>query len=135
MINRLALGVVVATAVSTLSWVVAAEHTKDTLSTVKKNVEEKKAILVDVREKSEWDAGHIEGAVFLPLSELKGSAVDKRLAKQLGKDKIIYTHCAVGKRAITAANILHDLGYNVRPLKPGYQELIKAEFKKAKDDR
>jgi len=47
----------------------AADHTKDTLPTVKKNVEDKKAVLVDVREQSEWDEGHVAGAVFLPLSE------------------------------------------------------------------
>jgi rhodanese-related sulfurtransferase len=28
------------------------------------------ALLVDVREQTEWDAGHIPGAVHMPLSEL-----------------------------------------------------------------
>jgi phage shock protein E len=118
---------------STLT-LVAADHTKDTLETVKKNVEEKKAILVDVREKSEWEVGHVDGAVLLPLSELKGSVDEKGISKQLPKDKIVYTHCAVGKRALTAAEILQKLGYEVRPLKPGYQELLKGGFKKAKTE-
>jgi phage shock protein E len=118
---------------STLT-LVAADHTKDTLETVKKNVEEKKAILVDVREKSEWEVGHVDGAVLLPLSELKGSVDEKGISKQLPKDKIVYTHCAVGKRALTAAEILQKIGYEVRPLKPGYQELLKGGFKKAKTE-
>ena len=49
---------------------VAPEHTKDSLETVKKNQEAKKAILVDVREKKEWDDGHLRDAVLLPLSEI-----------------------------------------------------------------
>ena len=40
----------------------AAEHTKDTPQEVKKAVADGKAVLLDVREKDEWDAGHIKGA-------------------------------------------------------------------------
>ena len=111
----------------------AAEISKDSLKAVLKNVTDKKAVLVDVREKSEWDKGHIEGAIFLPLSALKRRADAEILAKLLPKDKILYTHCVVGKRAVTAGNILERLEYEVRPLKPGYKELLKAGFKKAKD--
>ncbi len=111
----------------------SAEITKDTLQTVQKRVADKKAILVDVREQSEWDEGHIEGAIFLPLSVLRKGVDEKALAKQLPKDKIVYTHCVVGKRAASAANILEKLGYDVRPLKPGYRELVDAGFKKAAD--
>jgi phage shock protein E len=111
----------------------SAELTKDSLKTVLKNVTDEKAVLVDVREKSEWDRGHIEGAVFLPLSALKRGADAKQLAKLLPKDKILYTHCVVGKRAVTAGDILERFKYEVRPLKPGYKELLKAGFKKAED--
>jgi phage shock protein E len=111
----------------------AAELSKDSLKTVLKNVAEEKAVLVDVREKSEWDKGHIEGAIFLPLSALKRRADAESLAKLLPEDKILYIHCVVGKRAVTAGNILERLKYEVRPLKPGYKELLKAGFKKAED--
>src|SRR5687767_3493409 len=87
----------------TPSLCVSAELTKDSLTTIKRNVAEDKAVLVDVREKSEWDKGHVKGAVFLPLSGLQGNAA--ALAKQLPKDKIIYTHCVVGKRSVTAGNV------------------------------
>ena len=112
----------------------AAELTKDSLKKVRKNVTEEKAVLVDVREKSEWDKGHIEGAIFLPLSSLKKRADADTLTKLLPEDKVLYIHCVVGKRAVTAGNILERLEYDVRPLKPGYKELLKAGFKKA-DDR
>jgi rhodanese-related sulfurtransferase len=107
---------------------VASEHTRDSLATVKENVARKKAVLVDVREQAEWDEGHLAGAVLLPLSELKkGQPADK-----LPKDKILYTHCVVGQRAISAGNILEKLGYEVRPLKAGYKQLLEAGFPKAK---
>ena len=109
----------------------AAEPTKDTLATVKKSIADEKAVLVDVREQSEWDAGHIDGAVFLPLSELRDGLDADTLAKRLPKDRILYTHCVVGKRSLTAADILLKHGYDVRSLKPGYKELIDAGFKKA----
>lgn len=110
----------------------AAEHTKDSLQTVKKNVEEKKALLVDVREQTEWDEGHISGAVFLPLSELRNGIDAASLQKKLPKDRIIYTHCVVGKRSLAGADILAKHGYDVRPLKPGYKDLLLAGFEKAK---
>jgi rhodanese-related sulfurtransferase len=110
----------------------AAEHTKESLAAVKKNVDSGNAVLVDVREKREWDAGHIHGAVFVPLSSLDEGIDPAQLAKRLPKGKIVYTHCVVGKRAVTAGNILEDMGYEVRCLKPGYAELLEAGFKKAK---
>jgi rhodanese-related sulfurtransferase len=111
----------------------SAELTKDSLKTVLKNVTEEKAVLVDVREKKEWKAGHVDGAIFLPLSELKRGVSAELLAELLPDDRILYTHCVVGKRAVTAGNILEEFNYEVRPLKPGYKELIKAGFKKAED--
>lgn len=46
----------------------AADLTKDSLPEIKQNVEGNEAVIVDVREKREWDDGQIEGAIFLPLS-------------------------------------------------------------------
>ena len=109
----------------------AAEHTKDTLATIKQNVEDEKAVLVDVREKKEWDAGHIDGAIFLPLSAVQ-DGLSKDELKPLPKDKVLYVHCVVGKRALTAANALEKAGFKVQPMKPGYKEMIDAGFKKAK---
>lgn len=109
----------------------AAEHTQDTLPTVKENIEKGKAVLIDVREKQEWDAGHIEGAIFLPLSTVQKGLSKEDLAK-LPQDKILYVHCVVGKRALTAGNAIEKLGYSVRPLKPGYKELLAAGLPKAK---
>lgn len=112
----------------------AEEHTKDSFATIKENITAKKAVLIDVRDKSEWDRGHVEGAIFLPLSELKKQDRPEELLTKLPKDRILYTHCVVGMRSLKAAEILKKHGYKVRALKPGYEELIKAGFEAAKPE-
>lgn len=129
--SMLVFGVAAFVATTAVSALFAAEITRDTLKTVKKNVAEKKAVLVDVREKSEWDEGHIEGSIFLPLSALTKGVKKEQLAKAIPEDRILYTFCVVGKRAVTAGNILEEFGYEIRALKPGYKELVRAGFKKA----
>ena len=78
----------------------ASEHTKDSLETVKKNLAEKKAVLVDVREPKEWDRGHLRDARLLPLSKLTGAEAEPNEAAQLAKElppgQIVYCHCARG---------------------------------------
>jgi phage shock protein E len=106
-------------------------HTKDTLADVKKNVDAGKAIILDVREQNEWDAGHLKEAILMPQSKLKVDSELAGLLKQLPKDKVIYTHCRAGGRALACGEILKKHGYDVRPLKPGYDDLIKAGFEKA----
>src|SRR5690349_14355708 len=81
----------------------AAEHTKDPLDTVKKSIADGKAVLVDVREQGEWDDGHLKDAKSLPLSKLKAG---DEAAKIIGKDKIVYCHCAAGVRSLKAADAL-----------------------------
>ena len=111
------------------------EFTKDTFAAVKKNVAEGKAVLVDVRSQEEWNKGHIEGSIFIPVDSLRKNVDEKKLAKVLPKNKIVYTFCVVGMRAKATAVKLEKYGYNVRPLKPGYDELIKAGFPNGKDEK
>src|SRR5260370_15680610 len=87
------------------SHVHAAELSNDPLPTVQENVATHKAVLVDVREPGEWKEGHVEGAISLPLSSLKNGGDTSALEQQLPKDKIVYTHCIMGVRALKAAKI------------------------------
>jgi rhodanese-related sulfurtransferase len=107
---------------------VAAEHTKDSLESVQQAVADQKAVLVDVREPEEWNEGHLSGARLLPLSVLEKDAKPDAIANLLPKTKIIYVHCLAGGRCLEAADILAPLGYDVRPLKPGYKALVSAGF-------
>ncbi|MFO0936811.1 MAG: rhodanese-like domain-containing protein [Gemmataceae bacterium] len=110
----------------------AADHTKDTTEQVKKAVEEGKAVLIDVREADEWKEGHIIGAKHLALSDLKTGISKEKLKELLPEGKIVYLHCAAGGRCLKAADLLKTAGFETRPLKPGYQALLKAGFDKAK---
>jgi rhodanese-related sulfurtransferase len=108
-----------------------ATHTKDTIDKVKTNLKKGNAILLDVREESEWDAGHLKGAQLLSLSRLTAGIASAELATLLPTDKTIYVHCGAGRRALEAAEILRKAGFRVEPLRSGYVDLLKAGFEKA----
>jgi rhodanese-related sulfurtransferase len=110
---------------------VAADVPKDSLDEVKKNLAENKAVLLDVREESEWKQGHLKQAHLLPLSKIKAGADPKDTVKDLKKDTIIYCHCKAGKRAVEAANLLKKKGYDVRGLKAGFDDLLKGGLEKS----
>ena len=63
--------------------------------------------LADVREKDEWNAGYIPGAVHLPKSYLEQWAEDRIP----DKDKTTVLYCAGGVRSAMAADTLAKLGY------------------------
>ena len=112
--------------------VCAADHTTDSLDTVKKNVAGGKAVLVDVREAGEWKDGHLKTAKHLALSDLKAGVPADQLKKTIPPGKVVYLHCASGGRCKAAADILKKQGYDARPLKDGYNKLVEAGFEKAK---
>ncbi len=60
--------------------------------------------LIDVRTAREWDAGHIEGAVNLPLSQLS------ERAGALSADKPLVVYCAGGYRSAIAVSMLRGQG-------------------------
>ena len=107
-------------------------HTTDSLDVVKQRLAKQEAVLLDVREQAEWDEAHVDGAISLPNSKLQKGIDAKTLLGIIPKDKIVYTHCRAGRRALAAAEELSKQGYDVRALKPGIQELLDAGFPKAK---
>ena len=107
-----------------------AGHVLDPLDQVKQHVEQKSAVLLDVREEDEWAAGHLADAQLLPLSKLKGST-PAAIAAGLPKDKPVYVHCKSGGRVLMFAEALQNQGLDIRPLRAGYDSLIQAGFRKA----
>src|SRR5438105_2878356 len=87
--------------------------------------------LGDVREKNEWDEGHIPGAVHVPKSYLEQWAED-RLPK---KDKLTVLYCAGGVRSAMAADTLAKLGYpNGLPMAGGFNRWKDSGFRWAKPE-
>jgi rhodanese-related sulfurtransferase len=71
------------------------------------------AVLIDVREPAEWSGGVVEGALLLPLSDLRGSR--DLWAKPLAdaKDRQLILYCRSGNRSGIAAGILEKEGWTV----------------------
>ena len=67
--------------------------------------EEKGATFVDVREQSEWNAGHMPGSIHIPLGDLT------RRAGELPADKPIVTVCRSGNRSLYAVDMLQAKGH------------------------
>src|ERR671936_2780566 len=63
--------------------------------------------LLDVRERDEWDEGHIPRAIHIPRGSLE-SRVEQALPDR-GREVIVY--CAAGNRSAFAAKTLQELGY------------------------
>lgn len=80
-----------------------------------RTLSETRALLVDVRDPDEFAAGHIEGAINLPVNELR-----TRLS-ELPRDREIWVYCRVGQRSYYAARILTQSGFRARTLSGGYQ--------------
>ncbi len=77
------------------------------------------AVMVDVRERDEWDAGHIEGATLLPLSMLRQNP-ELFTPPPGGKSCILY--CQRGKRSMMAGEILRQAGFmNLYSMAGGYE--------------
>lgn len=64
------------------------------------------AYLLDVREPSEWDVAHVEGAVLIPLGELS-----TRIS-EIPTDKDVLIICRSGNRSGQARDLLRAAGLN-----------------------
>jgi sulfur-carrier protein adenylyltransferase/sulfurtransferase len=66
------------------------------------------ATFVDVRERDEWDEGHIPGAIHVPRGYLE-SRIENVIAD---RSRRIVVYCASGARSAFAAKTLEELGYD-----------------------
>ncbi len=77
--------------------------------------------ILDVRNRAEFEAGHLPGALHIPVGYL-----EERLA-ELPRDKPIVLHCQGGGRSAIAASVLQKLGVtNATDLRGGYGAWVKA---------
>ncbi|WP_371501784.1 rhodanese-like domain-containing protein [Kitasatospora sp. NBC_00374] len=73
------------------------------------------AVLLDVRERDEWNAGHAEGALHLALSRLTAGAALPRQAQ----GRPVVAVCRSGMRSRRAAKILAGQGVAVVDVRGG----------------
>ncbi len=85
------------------------------ITAFKDAVEASGALLIDVREVGEYEEGHVEGAVNIPLRTL-GENLDK-----IPTDRQVFVYCKSGHRAGIAVSSLGMLGYsNILGFPPGW---------------
>ncbi len=89
------------------------------LETAKQMIAAGDLILLDVREKNEFDLGCIENAIHIPRGEVKSSI--EALLPNVSKEATVLIYCASGNRSALAGLVMQDLGYlSVASLIGGY---------------
>ncbi len=79
-------------------------------------------VLVDVRTELEYNNGHMEGAINIPVDSLR-----ERLA-ELDPNKTVVEYCQVGLRGYVADRILSQNGYKVLNVTGGYKSVSALSF-------
>lgn len=74
---------------------------------VQRRLAEEEVVLVDVREKHEWEEGYIPGAIHVPRGYLELN-IEEAVPE---KDKTVVLYCAGGVRSVLAAETLKRMGY------------------------
>ena len=74
----------------------------------KKMMDTREVLILDVREQDEFDAGHIPGAVLLPVGTITGETAAAVIPE---KDSVVLVYCRSGNRSKTASAALAELGY------------------------
>ena len=82
-------------------------------------VEENNYVIVDVRNKDEYDTGHVKDSINIPVDTIDSNV-------SLDKNKTIIVYCRSGKRSATAKQKLTELGYKVYDL-GAYESITKFE--------
>lgn len=84
-----------------------AVYKKITAEEAKIMIDEGSITILDVRDQSEYDEGHIENAILIPYTEIR----DKATAVVPDKNARILVYCRSGRRSEIAAKELIDMGY------------------------
>lgn len=76
-------------------------------------------IILDVRNEKEWNAGHLEGSVNIPLNHLR------ERVSEMDQNRTVVLHCEGGYRSAIAASILSNLGYaKIMDMVGGYKAWV-----------
>lgn len=109
----------------------AVEVETDPVQTALSAVGVETALLVDVRTDEEWESGHFAAATHVPLADLQDAEKAKDATSGLTKTKLIYVHCAKGKRAVAAVEELKKMGFKAVALETTYDAIRDAGFEEA----
>lgn len=81
----------------------------------------KDVVIIDTRTNEEYQAGHLKGALHLPIDELR-EHLDK-----IDKNKQLYIYCQSGLRSYLACRILQQHGFKCKNVVGGYGLYVNIE--------
>jgi rhodanese-related sulfurtransferase len=99
---------------------VRGEHPQADVEAVLALPADRRPLLLDVRTPEEFAAGHLPGAVNIPVDDLRG-----RLS-ELPRGREIAAYCQVGQRGYLATRILLQSGFAAVNLGGGYKTYMLA---------
>ena len=73
-------------------------------------VNDKNAILIDVRTKEEFQQGRIAGSILLPYDQITAASAAKLIGNDRNRTVVLY--CRSGNRSAVAASTLRSLGFS-----------------------
>ncbi|MFE3249446.1 rhodanese-like domain-containing protein [Streptomyces sp. NPDC059209] len=77
------------------------------------------ALVLDVRENDEWAAGHVEGALHIPMSEFAGRLGE--VTEAVADGRRAYVMCRVGGRSAQVTQYLVGQGVDAANIEGGMQ--------------
>ncbi|MFD5895128.1 MULTISPECIES: rhodanese-like domain-containing protein [unclassified Streptomyces] len=77
------------------------------------------ALVLDVREDDEWAAGHVEGALHIPMSEFVGRFGE--VTEAVADGRRAYVMCRVGGRSAQVTQYLVGQGVDAANIEGGMQ--------------
>lgn len=88
-------------------------------------------VIIDVREESEWNAGHAEGAIHLSRG-----IIEQKIEEAIADPKTpIVCYCGGGNRSALVADSLQQIGYtNVYSLEGGFRAWKEADLPTTKPE-
>ena len=81
-----------------------------------------KILLIDVREKEEFNKASIQGSISIPLKNLEQNSYLEFIRKE-SLDKEVYTLCQLGKRSEKASKILHKFKIPSKSIEGGIEKM------------
>lgn len=79
-------------------------------------------VILDVRDRNEWNLGHIPGALHISRGTLESN-----VEKAVPREKRVVAYCASGNRSALAADTMREMGYrDVSSMKGGWKAWVDA---------
>ncbi|PQO44444.1 rhodanese-like domain-containing protein [Blastopirellula marina] len=104
------------------------------LRKLKKEIEEEKAVLLDVRERVQWKKAHLVESVSCPFSTFSMDVQARKFIAPYMADPNLKVYCFSqdGKVAVVASDMFNKVGAEVIAIKDHYQAFLNAGFTEKK---